>query len=100
MQERLYRTQILLEPEQQRSLADIAQQQKRSISDLIRQIIRDWLDKRDQESMQANRLHAMDEIHQLRLIVMETHGIYQANFLEEARKEREEDFERILRGSE
>ena len=47
MPERLYRTQILLEPEQQRVLAEIARREGRSDSDLVREMIRAQLAQRN-----------------------------------------------------
>jgi len=35
----MYRTQILLEPEQHKALAEIAHQEKRSLSDIIREMV-------------------------------------------------------------
>ena len=35
----MYRTQILLEPEQHKALAEIARQEKRSLSDVIREMV-------------------------------------------------------------
>ena len=35
----MYRTQILLEPEQHRILTEIARQEKRSVSDIIREMV-------------------------------------------------------------
>ena len=43
MQQAKYRAQILLEPEQHEALAQVAQQENRSISDLVREIVREWL---------------------------------------------------------
>ncbi|HKP51093.1 MAG TPA: ribbon-helix-helix protein, CopG family [Chloroflexia bacterium] len=39
MGERLYRTQILLEPEQHKALAELAKREGRSISDVVREIL-------------------------------------------------------------
>ena len=35
----MYRTQVLLEPEQHKTLAEIARQEKRSLSDVIREMV-------------------------------------------------------------
>ena len=51
MSERMYRTQILLEPDQHRSLSEIARRQSRSISHVVREIVRNYLVEQD-EAMQ------------------------------------------------
>ena len=48
MAERMYRTQILLAPEQHQELAAIARREGRSISDLVREMIREQLEQRKQ----------------------------------------------------
>jgi predicted DNA-binding protein len=44
----MLRTQILLEPEQHRILTEIAQREKRSLSDLLREMIDQQIDERNQ----------------------------------------------------
>ena len=46
MKERLHQTQLLLEPEQHRALAAIARDEGRSISDVVRDTIRQQLESR------------------------------------------------------
>src|SRR5258708_7921065 len=48
MAERMHRTQILLEPEQHRTLTEIARSEGRSISDVVREMIRERLEHRKQ----------------------------------------------------
>lgn len=55
MAERMYRTQILLEPEQQRALAEIARQEGRSISELVREMVRAQLDQRARSAEMTKR---------------------------------------------
>jgi len=43
MTDRLFRAQILLEPEQHRSLVELARQQRRSLSELMREIVDQYL---------------------------------------------------------
>ena len=45
----MYRTQILLEPEQHKTLVEIARQEKRSLSDLIREMV-------DQQIVERKRM--------------------------------------------
>jgi predicted CopG family antitoxin len=51
MAETLTRTQILLEPEQHRSLQEIARLEKRSLSDVIREMINHQLNERKQQQL-------------------------------------------------
>ena len=93
-----YRAQILLKPEQHAALAEIAQNENRSISDLVREIMDWWLDQQDREEKLARELQALDELSQLRLTIQEKHGLYTGDLLEEARSERDEDIDRVWRG--
>ena len=49
----MYRTQILLEPEQHRILTEIARQEKRSLSDVIREMVDKQIAKRRQMALAA-----------------------------------------------
>jgi hypothetical protein len=64
MSERLLRTQILLEPEQHRALADVAQAENRSLSDVIREMLAQQLAQRRRrtESKRQRRLDALARI--------------------------------------
>ena len=44
----MYRTQILLEQEQHKALAEIARREKRSLSDVVREMLQKQLDERKQ----------------------------------------------------
>jgi hypothetical protein len=48
----MYRTQILLEPEQHEALAQIARREKRSLSDLVREMLQQQLEERKKLSME------------------------------------------------
>lgn len=98
MQQTKYRAQILLEPEQHAALAQIAQVEKRSISDLVREIVHQWLDTQDRDAQIALELQALEELTQMRLAIQEQHGVYQGNLLEEARAEQDEEIDRVWRG--
>jgi predicted DNA-binding ribbon-helix-helix protein len=49
----MYRTQILLEPEQHRILTEIARQEKRSLSELIRELVDKLVAERTQMALAA-----------------------------------------------
>ncbi|PWB54425.1 MAG: hypothetical protein C3F13_06625 [Anaerolineales bacterium] len=42
----MYRTQILIEPEQHKALAEIAHREKRSLSDVVREMLQKQLEER------------------------------------------------------
>ena len=49
----MYRTQILLEPEQHKILTEIARQENRSLSDLIREMVDHQIARRNQMALAA-----------------------------------------------
>jgi len=93
-----YRAQILLEPEQHAALAEVAEREKRSISEVVRQIVGEWLATQDHEAQRQRELQALDELTQLRLKIQEKHGVYTGDLIEEARAGRDADIERVWRG--
>jgi len=98
MQPTKYRAQILLEPEQHEALAQAAQRQKRSISDLVREILRQWLEQRDDQQIWDKRMDALNRLTQIRERIQQQYGVYEGNLIEEARAERDEDMDRVWRG--
>ena len=94
----LHRTQLLLEAKQHEALTKIAEQQGRSISDLVRGIVQQHLDERENEARRRSALMAIERLTQIRASVHKEHGIYQGDLLAEVRAEREEDRERTWRG--
>ncbi len=98
MSERMYRAQILLEPEQHRALVEIADCENRSISDLVRGILRDYLAGRQVSIRLEQEMSALEHLHQIREKGTERYGVYQGDLIAESRTERDEDFERIWRG--
>ena len=53
MQNTLQRTQILLEPDQHQELTDIARHEKRSLSDVIREMLRQQLAERKKQNIET-----------------------------------------------
>ena len=76
MAERMVRTQILLEPEQHRELAQAARMEGRSVSDLVREIVREQLDERKQarEAELRRQLEALDRIREHRDAILARRG--------------------------
>ena len=94
----LHRAQLLLESEQHEALAEIAEQEGRSISDLVREIVRRHLVERDREAQILAALQAIERLTEIREGLREEHGMYQGDPLAEVRAEWEEDVERVWRG--
>jgi predicted CopG family antitoxin len=76
MTQRLYRTQILLEPEQHRALARIASQEGRSISDVVREMLRQQLEQRTlAEGAERQRyLEGLERIREHREAILKERG--------------------------
>jgi hypothetical protein len=66
MTQPLHRTQVLLEPQQHQELTRIAAEEKRSLSDLLREIVRNELERKraDDERVRRERQAAIEEIRQ------------------------------------
>ncbi len=93
----MYRAQILLEPEQHQALTEIAEREGRSLSDLVREIVRQHLAEQDQEARLLREIQAIEELTQIRKQVQEQHGVYRVDLLSEVREEWEQDTERVWR---
>ena len=76
MARRMYRTQILLEPEQHQTLAAIARREGRSVSDLLREMVRDQLDQRKEAADAAleRQLAALERIRRHRNMIIAQRG--------------------------
>ena len=84
----LYRTQVLLEREQHRALSEMATATGQSISEIIRQVIRQYLSEQEQSARQQQELAALDALAEMRQQLHEQHGLYQVDVLEKLREER------------
>ncbi len=62
MRNTLYRAQILLEPEQHEALAEIARQENRSISEVVRAALREWLSEHQESEAVRQQLEALKVI--------------------------------------
>ncbi|MDQ5824336.1 MAG: ribbon-helix-helix domain-containing protein [Chloroflexota bacterium] len=103
---KLYRTQILLEPEQHQELSAIAKREGRSVSELIREFVQNELEQRkaEQSATIKRRLEALEGIRQFREEVLCENNGQPVDFdiVEAINKGREEQDERnwsILTGS-
>ena len=98
MAERLYRAQILLEKEQHEVLAAMAEAQDRSISDLVREIIDDYLSQREEDDQLERELEALHRLREIREEARQRYGVYQGDLIREVRQERDQDVDRIWKG--
>jgi hypothetical protein len=93
-----YRAQILLEPEQHRTLSEIAEREGRSISDLVRESVQVYLAERDRETQQEREMQALQALAEIRERIRARHGVLSVDIVAEVRKERDLDTERVWRG--
>lgn len=102
MSERLYRAQLLIEQRQHKTLAQIARQEGRSISDVARELIRLGLEARNEtpEMRWRRRDRALERAAQLRAAMRERRGGQPIDLDPAAmlRAIREERVDNIIRG--
>ena len=90
--ERMYRAQILLDPEQHRRLAEIARREGKSISAVTRQVIDAGLKTLgDEAEIWNKRMEILAEFRLLR----EKQPLYTGDLINDARQEREDDEDRL-----
>lgn len=90
--------QILLESEQYEALAEIAEQEGRTISDLVQESVFRYLAERAEEAQSVAALRAIERLTQIRAAIREEQGVYQGDLQAEIRAEWEQDFDRVWRG--
>ena len=89
MTQRMHRAQILLYPEQHSALSEIAKREDRSLSDLVREILGEYLVERTEDARLQRELEALDELRQIRERIEQRYGVYQGDLLAEVRAERD-----------
>ena len=94
----LYPARILLESAQHQAQAEMAAQEGRSISDLVREIVGQYLAERPERAQQLAALQAIERLTWIRARLQEEHGMYPGDPLAEVRAEWEEDVERTWQG--
>lgn len=101
----LHRTQVLLEPQQHRELTRIAAEEDRSLSDLLREIVRRDLERRraQDEADLRTRIAALERIREHRRQALAERGgrpieLDPAELIREARDERTEEIWEAIRG--
>ena len=99
MGQTLYRAQILLEPAQHQALAEMARREERSISEVVREAVRAYLQGQETGDLRERRARAEERLLSIRQRIEERWGVYQGDLVAEARGEREGDVERAWRGA-
>ncbi|MCZ7664629.1 MAG: ribbon-helix-helix protein, CopG family [Thermoleophilia bacterium] len=90
-----YRAQILLERDQQRALAQLAEEQGRSVSDLVRQAVQEFLHDETQIARRRRREAALQSLSRLQEQIRSRHGVLGVDLVREAREEREVQLDHV-----
>ena len=67
---KMHRAQILLEPDQHQKLAEIAQREDTSISEIVRTAVQKWLNEREDAEVLRQRLEALEQVDQHRQSIL------------------------------
>ena len=70
---KMHRAQILLEPDQHQKLAEIAQREGSSISEIVRTAVQEWLNEREDAEVLRRRLDALAQVDQHRQAIHAMH---------------------------
>jgi len=99
----MHRTQILLEPEQHQALTEIAQREKRSLSDVVREMLQAQLEHRRQDATAAKerRLDNLERIRRHRETILNRRGgrpleIDVVELINQMRDERDAELTRFI----
>jgi hypothetical protein len=68
---KMHRAQILIDPEQHQALADIAQQEGTSISEIVRLAVHKWLAERHEDQVLRRQMDALEEINRHRQLILD-----------------------------
>jgi len=98
MAQRMHRAQILLYPEQHRALSELALEEDRSISDVVRDILQQYLEERSHAARLQRERQALDDLRQIRERIEYRYGVYQGDLVAEARAEREAQMNTVQSG--
>jgi 16S rRNA G527 N7-methylase RsmG len=90
-----HRTRILLEPEQHKTLAEIAHQEECSISDLVRGIVGQYLKERARDTGRQRAVQSLQKLVDLRHRIAQRSGVYQGDVTAETWSERDEQMGQV-----
>jgi hypothetical protein len=96
----LYRTQVLLERKQHKSLQALAAAEGRSMSEIIREAVAEYLVERDEDTERRRRKEVLEELSRIRAEIEAKHGVLPEEFFLRDREEREEELWRRMVGEE
>jgi hypothetical protein len=90
MSERMYRTQILLRPEQHRRLLQLSEEEGKSISEIARSLLDEAL-LAHQSTVWEARSRAVEQLRLLRDGVRQARGVAERDLVGDSRNEREDE---------
>jgi predicted transcriptional regulator len=93
-----YRAQILLEPEQHRALLALAEREGRSMSDLVREAVAEYVVDKTAEAEIQQSLDAIEQLATIRQKLEAEFGLFPADLIEQIREERAQEQARVLWG--
>ncbi len=93
----LYRTQVLLERAQHESLQQLAAAEGRSMSDVIREAVAEYLVDQERRRKRKNWQTTLDELTKIRAEIEAESGVLSDDFLLHDREEREEELWQRMR---
>lgn len=96
----LYRAQVLLERKQHETLRELAAAEGRSMSDIIREAVAEYLVERDDEKERRQWKEALEDLSKIREEIQAKFGILSEDFVLFEREEREEELWQRMMGGE
>ena len=96
----LYRTQILLERRQHQDLSDLAKAEGRSMSEMVREAVAEYLVERREESRRLDWNERLAELAKIREAIRAESGEFLEEFILNDRAEREEELAQKVWGGE
>ncbi|MCL4805027.1 MAG: ribbon-helix-helix protein, CopG family [Anaerolineae bacterium] len=96
----LYRAQVLLERKQHEALQTLAAAEGRSMSEIIREAVAEYLVDQDEEAEARRGMDALDRLVAFREKIEARYGVYEGNLVTESRTEREQEIEQTLKDNE
>ena len=94
----LYRTQVLLERRQHESLQQLAAAEGRSMSEVIREAVAEYLVDQERLRKRERWQRTLDELAEIRTAIETEHGILPDDFFLRDREEREEELWQRMTG--
>ncbi len=94
----LYRTQVLLERRQHESLQQLAAAEGRSMSEVIREAVAEYLVDQERTRNRERWQRTLDELAELRDAIEAEHGVLPDDFFLRDREERQEELWQRMTG--